>query len=77
MVKEFIAAEFSGIYVRVLQEGSVREGDKLVLIERNELSLSVRDVYRLLYATDKHPKLLERAFSDPALADSCKQDLVN
>ncbi|RUT73017.1 MOSC domain-containing protein [Ancylomarina longa] len=75
MVKEFIAAELPGIYIRVLEEGFVKAGDPIVLLERNEASLTVRDIYKLLYAKEKNPALLERAISDPALADSCRKDL--
>ena len=75
MVKEFIEAGFPGVYVRILKEGKIKTGDVLILKERNEKSLSIRDVYRLLYQQDKDPNLLELALNDTALAESCKRDL--
>lgn len=75
MVKEFIEAGFPGVYVRVLREGKIKTGDTLVLKERNENSLSVRDVYQLLYQLDKDPVQLRIALSDESLAESCKRDL--
>ena len=75
MVKEFIEAGFPGVYVRVLREGKIKTGDILVLKERNENSLSVREVYQLLYQLEKDPDQLKIALSDQALAESCKRDL--
>ncbi|PXY02702.1 MOSC domain-containing protein [Marinifilum breve] len=75
MVKEFIAAGFPGVYIRVLREGTINKGDELILKERNENSLSIRDVYQLLYQADKEPLLLKKAIEDKALAASCRKDL--
>ncbi|MCY1635570.1 MOSC domain-containing protein [Marinifilum sp. D737] len=75
MVKEFITAGFPGVYIRVLREGTINKGDELILKERNEQSLSIREVYRLLYQADKDPLLLQLAIEDMALAASCRRDL--
>ena len=75
MVRQFIDAGFSGIYIRVIEEGEVRKGDELILLERREESLSIREVYNLLYESSKDQLKLEKALSDPALAASCKRDL--
>jgi MOSC domain-containing protein YiiM len=75
MVKEFIQAGFPGVYIRVLHEGMIREGDELILKERKPGSLSVREVYQLLYQMDKDPELLQKALGDNALAESCRRDL--
>ncbi|WP_282124884.1 MOSC domain-containing protein [Marinifilum flexuosum] len=75
MVKEFITAGFPGVYIRVLREGTINKGDELILKERNEQSLSIREVYRLLYQTDKDPLLLQLAIEDMALAANCRKDL--
>ena len=76
MVKEFIKAGFPGAYVRVLEEGVVKKGDDVLLMKRNPASLSLREVYQMLYNIENDPALLRRAFDDPALADSCKKDLM-
>ncbi|MDQ1771514.1 MOSC domain-containing protein [Labilibaculum sp. A4] len=75
MVRQFIDAGFPGIYIRVIEEGEVRKGDELILLERREESLSIREVYNLLYESSKDQLKLEKALSDPALAASCKRDL--
>ena len=75
MVKQFIDAGFPGVYIRVIEEGDIKNGDELILLERREESLSLREVYQLLYVQKKDKAKLEKALSDPALADSCKRDL--
>ncbi|RKE04887.1 MOSC domain-containing protein [Marinifilum flexuosum] len=75
MVKEFITAGFPGVYIRILREGTINKGDELILKERNEQSLSIREVYRLLYQADKDPLLLQLAIEDMALAANCRKDL--
>lgn len=75
MVKEFIEADFPGIYIRVLKQGIIKKGDQLVLKQRNDESLTVRQIYRLIYRKDINPELLNKAINDPALAESCKHDL--
>jgi MOSC domain-containing protein YiiM len=75
MLRQFIEAGFPGVYIRVLQEGKVAKGDNLLLLERREESLSIREVYKMLYESSKNEMQLEKALSDPALASSCKKDL--
>ncbi|PKQ61255.1 sulfurase [Labilibaculum filiforme] len=75
MVRQFIDAGFPGVYIRVLEEGEVNKGDELILLERREESLSIREVYYLLYEASKDQLKLEKALADPALAASCKRDL--
>lgn len=75
MLRQFIEAEFSGVYLRVIEEGEVKKGDELVLLQRREESLSVREVYSLLYSENKDRAKLNKALQDSALAESCKKDL--
>lgn len=75
IVQKFVASGFSGIYVRVLEKGKVKSGDKMLLIEKKE-ALSIQKVYELLYASEFNP-LVEKAINDPFIAASCKRDLLN
>ncbi len=45
LVRQFIDAGFPGVYVRVIEEGEIRKGDELVLLQRRGNSLFLRDVY--------------------------------
>ncbi|WP_372751551.1 MOSC domain-containing protein [Labilibaculum sp.] len=75
MVRQFIDSGFSGVYIRVLEEGKIMRNDELILLNRRENSLFVKEVYKLLYEPIKDKMQLEKALSDPALAASCKRDL--
>jgi len=75
MVKQFIDSGFSGVYVRVLQNGSVQAGDKIFLIEKKD-SLSIQKVYELLYADTLQKEAVLKAINDPYIAVSCKKDLL-
>ncbi len=74
IVRKFIDSGFSGVYVRVLEKGKIKAGDSMILIDKKD-SLSIQKVYEFLYATDFDP-LIEKAVSDPLLAESCKRDLL-
>lgn len=76
MVKEFIESGFSGIYLKVLEQGVVDRGDRLVLLERREESLSVKEIYTMLYEAEKDQNQLQIALNDPALPIGCKNDLM-
>ncbi|HYQ58958.1 MAG TPA: MOSC domain-containing protein [Draconibacterium sp.] len=74
IVRQFIESGFSGVYVRVLQKGHVNPGDSIQLINKKQ-SLSIHDVYSLLYA-DNYDKKVKEAIDDPFIAGSCKRDLM-
>lgn len=77
IVKRFLASERSGFYLAVLQEGEVGAGDAIEPLERNEKSLTVRDITRL-YTTEKHNvSLLRRAIEVEALPESWRDYFRN
>jgi MOSC domain-containing protein YiiM len=70
IVKRFLASERTGFYLAVMQEGEVGAGDRIEPIERNEKSLTVRDITRL-YTSEKHNVgLLRRAIEVETLPES-------
>ena len=50
----FRRAERPGIYFRVMNEGEVTAGDKLVLVDNTERQVSILELYRFAY--DLHPE---------------------
>lgn len=74
IVRQFVDSGFSGVYVRVLESGSVKPGDTLKLIDKKQ-SLSIHEIYTLLYADEFDPKVKD-AVNDPLIADSCRRDLM-
>jgi MOSC domain-containing protein YiiM len=74
IVRKFVDSGFSGVYVRVLEKGSVKTGDTLELIEKKD-SLSIQKVYEFIYASEFDP-LVKKAVNDQYIAASCKRDLL-
>ena len=72
-VKEFVNFNYSGCYLRILNEGFVETGDRVERIESNPQSLTVFETFNLIYARKKDPKLIERALIDPFLGISTKK----
>ncbi len=67
VLKQFIAHNHSGTYVRVLEEGFVKTGDIFVLVEQAKNSLTTSQFFELLYTENKNQKLLTLAINNDAL----------
>jgi len=74
IVQQFIDSGFSGIYVRVLENGRVKAGDTMTLLEKKN-ALTIQKVYELIYASEFDP-IVEQAVNDPFIAASCRRDLL-
>ena len=74
VVKQFVDSGFPGVYVRVLKNGFVKTGDKLIQTEKKN-ALSIQKVFKLLYAEEFQEEAVEMAVKDPFLAESCRRDL--
>ena len=59
ILKEFIAHNHPGTYVKILEEGHVKAGDNVVIVEKSENPLTVQQFYTLLYAKEKSKELLQ------------------
>src|SRR3989344_2887992 len=66
----FTAANRTGFYLRVLQEGVVASGDDIALIERPRDSICVRDAFRLRHGSGGTRDEYERAARLAALTPS-------
>ncbi len=75
VVENFWNSPFPGVYVRVLQPGTVKTGDEFLLLERNPESLSVREVFSLFSVNRHQTDLLQKAIAEPFLAESCRKDI--
>lgn len=76
VVEYFWKSSLSGVYVRVLQSGSVIKGDEIRLIERNPDSLSVSQIFSIFRSNRNNPELIQKAIAEPFLADSCRKDIL-
>jgi MOSC domain-containing protein YiiM len=75
VVDDFWLSAFPGVYVRIIQNGRVKPGDRLQLISRNEESLSVAEVFSVFRKDVENVGLMKKAVNDPRLADSCAKDI--
>jgi MOSC domain-containing protein YiiM len=67
VVKQFVNHGFPGTYVRVLEEGFVKTGDTVSLIEPAKNSLTTYQFYDLLFSKDKNQEHLSLAIENEAL----------
>lgn len=61
VLKQFIDHGFSGTYVKVLEEGLAHTKDTLKLINRLDKSLSVAQLFNLIFSKEKDKALLKTA----------------
>ncbi len=75
ILKAFIAYGYPGTYVRVLEEGGVKAGDSLVLLEESPNPLTVHQCFELYYARIKSREVLTLALDNPALPEYKREAL--
>ena len=76
VLKQFVEYGYSGVYLRVIEKGRVKTNDKMELIKKEADSLSIKDIFRLIYQADRSDKTLAlKALKIPSLAQSCINDL--
>ena len=76
IVDDFWKAPYPGVYVRVIQPGTVKNGDELILIEQNPESISIAEVFSLFSANTDNLDRIQGAIKEPFLAESCRRDLL-
>ena len=69
ILKEFIDHGYSGTYVRILEEGQVKNGDMLSLLEKSNKTLTVKECFQIILAKEKDPILLQKAIDNPSLPE--------
>ncbi|MFX0557589.1 MOSC domain-containing protein [Maribacter sp. CXY002] len=67
ILKEFINHEHPGTYVKVIKEGLVSSGDKMVLVEESKNTLTVQQFYQLIFAKEKSQELLKDFMDNDAV----------
>ena len=75
IIRQFIEHGFPGTYVRVLEAGKVAVNDELILAERSENKLTVKQFYELLYVKNKDLEIVKLAISNPSLPEYKKARL--
>lgn len=75
VLKQFINADYPGVYVKVLEGNLIKQGDSMELIERMHNSVSLLEVWHLLYDKTIDTDFIEEVLNIPFLADACKRSL--
>ncbi len=75
ILRQFIDHGFPGTYVRILEEGEVNAHDELILVERSENTLTVKQFYELLFAREKDLEIVKLAINNPSLPEYKKARL--
>ncbi len=75
IIKQFIDSLLSGVYVRVLQPGTVAVGDEFVLKEEGVDGITISELNTLLFHYDasKHLNLAKKAMEDPLISEDDKK----
>lgn len=63
ILKKYIEHGCPGTYVRVLEEGEVKKGDTMALVQQSKNTLTVNQFFHLLFAKTKNTEIL-RLFMD-------------
>ena len=75
VLKKFIEHGCPGTYVRVLEEGYVKNGDRFKLMEQTKNSLTTSQFFHLLFSKDKNQEHLELAIKNEAIPLSKRNKL--
>jgi MOSC domain-containing protein YiiM len=67
VIKRFVEHGFGGSYLSILEEGAVQTGDQFELLERQPSTISVSDLFRLVFAKEKNREHLKIAANDKAI----------
>ncbi|MHA6484055.1 MOSC domain-containing protein [Paenibacillus sp. strain BS8-2] len=66
---------YSGFYFRVLQQGNLQQGMKLVIAERHPAALSIMEANRIMYHEKDNMQAIQRLLSVTELAQSWQEQL--
>jgi MOSC domain-containing protein YiiM len=72
MVKRFLESKRSGLYLAVIREGEVANGDAIEFIEKQETGVTITDIVNLYTVDSRNQELLHRATESPALPQTWK-----
>lgn len=76
IIEKFHQRGNPGSYAQVLEEGAVRPGDAMELVEAPEQKVSIAEFYRLLFFGPGDRELVRKALSHSWLPESKRQQLL-
>lgn len=75
MIQLFLNNTYSGVYFRVLKEGEIYKNDKLVLLNRENNSINVSDIYSLFTTNKENKELIKESLNLETLSPKIKKDI--
>lgn len=75
ILKQFIDHGFPGTYVRVLEEGEVKNGDTFTLVEECTNPLTVKQFYDFLFEREKDTGILKLVLSNMSVPQKKRERL--
>jgi len=76
ILKQFIKHARPGTYVRVLEEGLIKPGDKMILVQAATNSLTTTQLFSLLFAKEKDQSQLALIVNNDAIPLKKRQKLA-
>jgi MOSC domain-containing protein YiiM len=76
MIKRLLDSRRTGFYLRVVQEGTLRPGESIVVIQQHPARLSIREITDLYLTKDAEQRRVKRALSVDALAASWRKHFL-
>lgn len=76
ILDEFVEHGYPGTYLQVLESGTVKVGDSFVLQKESENTLSIKQLYDLLYAKEKDSELTTLALANEDLPPKKRKQLA-
>jgi len=76
MIKRLLDTRRTGFYLRVVQEGTLRAGEPIVVIQQHPARLSIREITDLYLTKDAEQSRVKRALSVDALAASWRKHFL-
>jgi len=67
VLKQFIENGYPGTYIRILEEGFVKNEDTFLLVKKAKNSLTVAQYFNLIFSKEKNSELIELAIKNDAL----------
>lgn len=69
VLRDYVNHGFSGTYVRILEEGEVKSGDEIHLVEQSKNKLTVKQCFEVILARKKDVALVQLAIENTSLPE--------
>lgn len=75
IIKQYIKHKFPGTYIKILETGSVKKGDEMVLVKPSKNTLTINQYYEFLFAKTKNQATIQLILDNEALPAYKKEGL--